>query len=239
MPIAPLCITIVYIIISIAQVYSRLFSLQWLRYITKPLLMVIMLLVLLSWQLSAHFTVVGVLLFITLGMGWLGDLALLKNSRQFLMVGGIFFGLGHMATVCTGIYLLGSLPYIKVQFPLLKIIIPTLILVISAFMFHKYKSQNPNILGSVGQYISIYLGILTSMVVTLNLLNILYVSPYLLCAAIGAITFYLSDWSIISAEFKGTTPLTSGLWMALYTIGQYAITVGIYLFSLQLGTAML
>lgn len=234
MPASVIGLFITYGIVGFIHVCFRYIGLDSWKRATKPLLLPLLLAALLCWQYSYGFTLVGTLMSASLLCGWIGDIILLKEGNIRLVCGGIAFAIGHVFTISCAIYLLTQLKFFDPLAAVYFLTLAGVVVMASYYVMKDYHRANPDILANIGPYLAFYIILLSLMMLLVNTLPGQYHSPFLIIAALGALCFYMSDWTLLRAEFKGATNAFSGTWMLLYIIGQFGLAFGLYSFSLTI-----
>lgn len=224
-----------YVMISLLNVTSRYLGLGKIAKITKPMLIPFLILALIGIQINHQFTAIGILATASLFFGWIGDIFLLKHGGKHLIFGGLSFGLGHICTIISSVIIMFSLPTFYPLVAIYTLLLSTVVIIASYYVFKNFHQQNPDILRSIGPYLVTYIALLSIMFLLVNSLHSQHFSQnvafWFTIAGIGAFSFFMSDWTLLRAEFKGTTRIASGTWMILYLFGQWAISFGLFIGS--------
>lgn len=183
------------------------------RYITKSLLMPLLLLFYITYGKSLNCFVVVALIF-----GFLGDVFLLPENKNWCFLAGILsFMLGHIFYITSFIRILGTMSTIPLWY--YALVLPYLLYGIYAYKIVGNKMGN--LKAAAGVYISI---ILFSSITCL--LVILSGKTSMLLAYIGTLLFVASDSILGYSMFISKNKYSDILVMVTYVMAQMLIVFG-------------
>lgn len=201
-----------------------------LRYITKPILVPMILL----YYITSVIIDLGLLqilwpLIVALIFGWLGDIFLmLGREGNYFMLGLGSFLIGHIFYIILylGVILLyGNL----LQFPAWGWFLLIPIIIIPGFFYYRIRGK----MGELAAPTVVYLVVIFLMsFFALLLLSNLNLLAFLL-VYIGACLFMISDGMIAIDKFDVRIPKSRVYVMLTYGFAQFFITIGIFLFQLH------
>lgn len=183
------------------------------RYITKSLLMPLLLLFYITYGKNPNSFVMAALIF-----GFLGDVFLLPENKNWCFLAGILsFMLGHIFYITSFIKILGTMNKMPLWYFVL--VLPYLLYGICAFKIVGNKMGN--LKAAAGVYISI---ILFSSITCLMI--ILLGKTSMLLAYIGTLLFVASDSILGYSMFISKSKLSDILVMITYVLAQMLIVFG-------------
>lgn len=205
------------------HLYSEFIDNKTLRYVTKPLLMP---LVLLYYIFSLSFTAINWFLIIALVFGLLGDISLMigREGKWFMMGLGSFL-IGHIFYIITYLTLLGT---DILQFPPLGWLLLIPLVVITLFFFFRIKGKMGDLkIPTISYIIVIFLMSFFAMLLLAVFPELAFSLTY-----IGAILFIISDGIIAVDKFDVNIPKRGVYIMLTYVLAQFFITQGIILYQI-------
>ena len=192
-----------------------------LRYISKPLLMVL----LIGLYSTAVPTLVWFVIF-ALGFGWIGDIFLMFDHKSnFYLLGSGAFLLGHISYILDYSLTFGNIA----SFPLWRLILYLPVLLV--FFLYAFPRINGRMKGKEKPVTMIYgLFLLLMALATLfRLPAVDILDPTFLYVWLGALLFVASDAILAVDRFHKRISRAMVLIMSTYAIGQFLIVYGLIL----------
>lgn len=213
-----------YLFITILHLVSIVAGVEWLRFITKPLLMVFLLVFFLSATKRAsrirHW--VSMALFFS----WLGDIFLMVEGMDSFMAGLASFLLAH---ACYIVYFLQARKKDTIPRPWNGIAFAILIAYVGLFYYY----LSPSLASGLQVPVLLYAIVIAGMFLAAFHSHRGQAGWYYACAG-GALLFILSDSILALDSFKSPVAYASLLIMLTYTTAQALIAGGA---AVWLGTA--
>ena len=200
---------LVYIILSAVHIIGEVYEKITIRYITKPMLMPILLLFYVTATTTIWFGIISALI-----CGCIGDILLMFKKEELFTFGLLSFLIGHIAYTAT--FVSGATITIVGGIAIIPYILTIAIL---------YKFLSPGLEKMKGPVV-VYMIVIMTMSYTslLRALNLMEMMAFIV--VIGTILFIVSDGIIAVNKFKREIPHAQVLIMITYLCGQFLIVYG-------------
>ena len=207
---------IVFIIATAIHLFASLKKNKKLRAITKPFILLSLLMFYLYAADKVSVTVVLALVF-----SWVGDLLLIPPGVKWFTAGGILFMISHFFFALS---YLNDIDFNKIN--IINIVVLALFfIVIVTYVFNKLK---PHLSKALFYPMFLYLLINGAMNCFAIFRYITAPTPYHLITVFGAILFFISDTCLFFVRFDKTSKLkTHFIIMLTYSIGEFLIVLGL------------
>jgi len=215
-------ILIIYIIISIVDVYSLQKRNKKVEFLTKPLLMPLLIL---YYIFQLNLIGIDSLIVLALIGGWLGDIFLMwENDEKKFMLGMVSFLLGHIFYIISFLIGIGSN---FLAFPIWGLLLILPIVINLVLTFPKFKNH----LGDFKIPVFVYMIVIIIMHFTaiLRLAVLEFFNPSFYLVWLGSMLFIVSDSLIAIRAFNKEFdyPGKAILAMITYILAQYFIVQGL------------
>lgn len=209
---------IVFVTVTAIHLFASLKRNKKLRTITKPFILLSLLLFYISTADKISITVVLALLF-----SWFGDLFLILAGDKWFVAGGISFMVSHFFFALS---YLKDINFDKIS-PISIALLALFFIILVSFIFNKLK---PHLSKKLFYPMFLYLLINATMNCFAIFKYICNPSYYHLITAIGAALFFISDTCLFFVRFVENSKLkTHFIIMLTYSLGEFLIILGLIL----------
>jgi uncharacterized membrane protein YhhN len=221
---------IILVLFSAAHIIAIVFNIEWLRRISKVLLIPSLLAVFIAGR-GAIFTEAGVgtekgdlFVIFALIFGWIGDALLIKkNKRAFFKLGITSFLIGHLCYIVCFLVLLGFSPYDMGLADIQTLLLFSPVLIIGGiFVYGLIKPFK-----EMKKIIIVYMAII--MLMALFGFEVFFFKPGIPGALIffGSMLFLISDTLLAYYAFRKIKVFPAAMIMVSYILAQTEIVLGI------------